>query len=298
MELRVLAYFLAVARERNISSAARFLHISQPALSTQIKALEDELGKKLLIRGSPGSRQITLTEEGILLRRRAEEILSLVRKTENEIAVSDTALTGEITIGAGETDIIRRFAVAAKELQRQGADIRYNIYSGNAQSVLENLDSGLIDFGLLFTGYDAKKYEGFTLPVSDFWGVLMRRDSPYAEKERITPEDLYNVPLIVSRQRTDDTRISSWLKKDMAQLNIVATYNLVFNASLLVEEGLGYALCFDKLINTAERNLKFVPLSPPLKSEAYIIWKRYQVLSKAAENFLATLRQVFEKEKA
>lgn len=182
MELRVLQYFLAVAREQSISGAAESLHLSQPTLSTQLKAMEDELGKQLLIRGTKGSRKVTLTEEGMILRKRAEEILSLVQKTEQEISNSDETIVGDVYIGTGETDIIRFMAKAAKKIQEQYPDIHYHISSGNAEYVLEYLDKGLIDFGLIYGTADPKKYESIPIPVKDIWGVLMRRDSPLAQK--------------------------------------------------------------------------------------------------------------------
>ena len=288
MELRVLRYFLAVAREQSISAAAESLHLTQPTLSTQLKALEEELGKQLLIRGSKGSRKVLLTEEGQILRKRAEEILSLVHRTEEEITCSEEVLVGDVYIGAGETDIVRLFARTATAIQKEHPDVHVHIFSGNADYVLENLDNGLIDFGLVFGEPDPQKYESLPISQRDSWGVLMRRDAPLAQKEHITPEDLWDKPLILSHQRGDDFR---WLKREESQLRIVATYNLVYNASLLVDEGLGYALCFDKLINTCGSSLCFRPCAPPLESSAHLVWKRYPVFSKAAKAFLACLQK-------
>ena len=294
MEFRLLEYFLAVAREQNITAAAKSLHISQPALSTQLRALEAELGKQLLIRGVKGSRKVILTEEGMILRKRAEEMISLMRRTEEEISGSDENIAGNIFIGAGETETVRLFAQVAKKIQQKYPDIRYHISSGNAEHVLEHLDKGLIDFGLLFTEIDTHKYEALPVPFTDTWGVLMRKEAPLSEKESIEPEDLWDKPLIVSHQQGDDTYLSRWLHKDEAELNIVATYNLLFNASLLVDEGLGYALCFDKLINTQGSGLCFRPFSPRLEAHGYIVWKKYQVFSKAADIFLRYLREMLE----
>lgn len=292
MELRVLQYFLAVAREQNISAAAQSLHISQPALSTQLKALEEELGKKLLIRGTKGSRKVILTDEGMILRKRAQEILSLVKRTEKEITRSEETIVGDVYIGTGETEIVRFFAKAAKDLQKRYPDIHYHISSGNAEYVLECLDKGLIDFGLLFANADPTRYNSIPIPVRDTWGVLMRRDSPLAEKEVITPEDIRDIPLIVSHQRGDSDYLPRWAKTDISKLNVVSTYNLVYNASLLVDEGLGYAVCLDKLINTTGSDLCFRPFSPKLEATACIVWKRYQIFSKAAETFLAHLQKL------
>ena len=292
MELRVLQYFLAVAREQNISSAAESLHLSQPTLSTQLKALENELGKQLLIRGTKGSRKVLLTEEGMLLRKRAEEILELVRMTESEISLSNEVIAGDVYIDTGESDLIRIFARAAKRIQEKYPDIHYHILSGNASFVQEHLDRGLIDFGVVYSPVDTSIYSTIKIPVHDTWGVLMRRDSPLAKKDAVQPQDLLDKPLILSAQKADAWPMSNWFGQDISKLNVVATYNLVFNASLLVEEGLGYAVCFDKLINVSgDSNLCFRPLSPTIEAKASIIWKRYQVLSKAAECFLNELKQ-------
>ena len=290
MELRTLHYFLTVAREQSISAAAESLHISQPALSTQLKGME-ELGKQLLIRGTKGSRKVVLTEEGMILRRRAEEILSLVQKAEEEITRSDETIVGDVVIGAGETDSVRLLAQAARGLQKQYPDIHYHISSGNAEYVLEYLDKGLIDFGLLFREPDPKKYEWLTLSRADVWGVLMRRDAPLAQKVAVRSEDLWELPLITSHQKGDDHHLAQWMGREIAELNVVATYNLVFNASLLVDEGLGYALCLDKLIHTKGTSLCFRPFSPPLEAPCHIAWKKYQIFSKAAGRFLQAVRE-------
>ena len=295
MELRVLQYFLAVAREQNISSAAESLHLSQPTLSTQLKALEGELGKQLLIRGTKGSRKVLLTEEGMLLRKRAEEILELVRMTEREISLSDEVIAGDVYIGTGESDMIRIFARAAKRIQEKYPDIHFHILSGNSAFVKEHLDRGLIDFGVVYSPVDTTVYSSIKVPIRDTWGVLMRKDSPLAQKDVIQPQDLWDKPLILSAQKTDAWPMSSWFGQDITRLNIVATYNLVFNASLLVEEGLGYAVCFDKLINVSgDSKLCFRPLSPKMEAEASIIWKRYQLLSKAAQKFMDCLKKSCE----
>lgn len=291
MELRVLQYFLAVAREQNISAAAESLHLSQPTLSTQLKALEKELGKQLLIRGMPGSRKVLLTEEGMLLRKRAEEILELVRMTESEISLSNEVIAGDVYIGTGESDMIRIFARTAKRIQEKYPDIHYHILSGNAAFVQEHLDRGLIDFGVVYGPVDPNVYSSIQVPLHDTWGVLMRKDSPLAEKKQIQPLDLWDKPLILSAQKADAWPMSNWFGRDIKRLNVVATYNLVFNASLLVEEGLGYAICFDKLINVSGNSpLCFRPLSPTMEAEASIIWKRYHIFSRAADCFLRELK--------
>ncbi len=293
MELRVLQYFRAVAREQSIIRAAESLHLSQPTLSTQIKAMEEELGKQLLIRGTKGSRKVTLTEEGMILRKRAEEILNLVQKTEREISLSDQIIVGDVYIGAGETDAIRIMAKAARELYKTYPGIHYHIASGNSDFVLEQLDKGLIDFGMIFGSIDHAKYNSIPLPYKDTWGVLMRKDSPLAEKETVSPEDLRDKPLIVSRQEADKGTLPTWIKSEIAEIEIVATYNLLFNASLMVEEGLGYAIGFDKIINTSGSSiLCFRPLSPKREAGMSIIWKKYQIFSKASEKFMEKINEL------
>ncbi len=292
MELRVLQYFLAIAREQSIIRAAESLHLSQPTLSIQIRAMEEELGKQLLIRGTKGSRKISLTEEGMILRKRAEEILDLVQKTEKEITLSDQVVVGDVYIGTGETDAVRLIARAAKSLYEIYPGIHYHIASGNAEFVLEQLEKGLIDFGIIFDTVDQSKYNTIKFPYRDIWGVLMRRDSPLAKKETVTPEDLWDKPLIISRQGNNAGSLAAWMGKEISELEIVATYNLLFNASLMVEEGLGYAIGFDKIINTSSSSLCFRALSPKKEAEMNIIWKKYQVFSKASEKFMMKLKEL------
>lgn len=290
MELRVLQYFLAVTREQSISGAAESLHLSQPTLSRQLKDMEEELGKQLFIRSN---RKITLTEEGMILRKRAEEIMELVKKTEDEITLSDNSIAGNITVGAGETDGIRFLARAAQAVQKDYPLVHFHIVSGDKASVTEDLDRGLIDFGLLFGDINTSKYEHLNVPFQDSFGVLMRRDSPLAEKETIAPEDLWDKPLIVSRQTIHDSALHTILGCGQEKLNVVASYNLLFNGSLMVDEGMGYAICFDKIINvTGNSNLCFRPLSAKAEVDMHIVWKKYQVFTKAAEKYLLQLQQM------
>lgn len=288
MEFRVLQYFLAVAREQSISGAAESLHLSQPTLSRQLKEMEEELGKQLLIRGN---RRVTLTEEGMILRKRAEEIVELVKKAENEISLSESVIAGDITVGAGETDGIRFLIKAADSLQKEYPLVHFHIVSGDMATVLEDLDRGLIDFGLIFGEVDTSKYEHISVPYNDVWGVLMRRDSPLAEKETISAEDLLDKPLIISRQAFQKAEFRDFFPCATDKLNIAATYNLLFNGSLMVEEGMGYAICFDKIINVSGKsNLCFRTLQPKIEASMSIIWKKYQVVTKAAEKFLQKLK--------
>ena len=293
MEFRVLQYFLAIAREETISQAAESLHITQPTLSRQMKGLEEQLGKQLFIRGN---RKINLTEEGILLRQRAEEIISLVEKTESEIMHSDTTISGDIYIGSGETEGMRILAKVIDTCHKEYPKIKFHLYSGNSQDVVEKIENGLIDFGVLIEPADISKYDFIKIPVKDKWGVLMRKDSPIASLKSITADTLKKLPLICSSQEIVKNEISGWLNDDYNKLNIVATYNLIYNASLLVEEGSGYALGLDKLINTSGNSkLCFIPLDPKLEVGLTLIWKKYHLFSKAASYFLNQLRKEINK---
>ena len=288
MELRVLRYFLAVAKEESITAASETLHVTQPTLSRQLMELEEEFGKKLFIRGN---RKITLTDKGILLRKRAEEIVELVEKTETEITASDEIINGDIYIGGGETDAMRIIAHIVKKLQEKYPQVKYHLFSGNADDVTERLDRGLLDFGVVIEPANIQKYDYLKLPATDTWGVLMRKDSPLAQNTVIKPKDLHNIPLLCSRQSMVGKGISQWIGKDFEKLDIVATYNLVYNASLMVEEGIGYALSLDKLVNTTGNSaLCFKPLEPKLEVGLNIVWKKSQVFSKAAKKFLEMLK--------
>lgn len=293
MELRVLRYFLAVAREETISGAAEAVHVTQPTLSRQMMDLEEELGKTLFLRGK---RKILLTEEGMFLRKRAQEIVDLVEKTESEFNEVEKDIGGEVWIGGGETDAMRLIARAARGLQAVYPHISYHLFSGNAEDVAERLDRGLVDFGVFVGSADLSKYDFIKLPVTDIWGVLMRKDSPLADKETIRPEDLLDLPLLCSRQPMVKNEISGWMGANYEKLNIVTTYNLLYNASLMVEEGMGYALCLDKIVRTFDDGpLCFRPLEPKLEVGLSIVWKKYQIFSKAAAKFLERLQKEFEK---
>lgn len=292
LDIRVLQYFLAVAREESITRAAETLHMTQPPLSRQLKDLENEVGKQLLIRGS---KKVTLTEDGMLLRKRAEEMVALMEKTKSELTSSVENISGEIYMGSGETEAVSTIAKVAKNLQEEYPLIRYHIYSGDAEHIIERLDKGLIDFGLLVEPFDIEKYDFIRLPVKDTWGVLMRKDSPLAEKESICAEDLWDKPLIISHQTTISNEMIAWLRKDISQLNIVATYDLLYNASRFVKMGFGYVIALDKLINTSgDSNLCFRPLYPASEAGLCIVWKKYQVFSRAAEQFLREIQKEFK----
>ena len=290
MELRVLRYFLAVAREESISDAAEFLHITQPTLSRQLMDLEEELGKQLLIRGKR-NRKIMLTEDGMRLRKRAEEIVALADKTEAEFLAGDEAVSGDVYIGCGESDAMHIIAKTAVKLRQDYPDIHFHLYSGNAEDVSERMEKGLLDFGIFITSANIDKYDYLKLPAYDTWGLIMRKSDKLAAKNFITPQDLEGLPLIMSRQALVQEDISRWGKKQIQNLNVVATYNLVYNAAIMTREGFGYTLTLDKLANTgSDSDLCFRPLKPELRINLNLVWKKYQIFSKASQKFLEYLK--------
>lgn len=290
MDIRVLRYFVTVAREGSITNAANFLHVTQPTLSRQLKELEEELGKTLFIRSTT---KIKLTKEGMLLRKRAEDILDMVEKTRDEFRSMDDITGGDIHIGCAETHAIKHIAKAAMALQERYPNIRYHLHSGNAGDVMERMDRGLLDYCLLGTPMDLTKYNYITLPAKEPWGVTMRKDSPLAAKKSIRASDLAKLPLICSRQALDH-ELGDWFGEKLDTLRIVATYNLFFNASIMVEEGLGYMLSWGSLAPTGgESPLAFRPLAPRLESGLCIAWKKYQVFSRASELFLEEIKSRF-----
>lgn len=285
MDIRVLRYFLAVAREQSFSLAAQRLYLSQPTLSRQLRELEEELGKKLLIRGNKG---VTLTEEGMMLRKRAEEIVELLDKTEQEVRNSSDHVSGKIYIGAGETYAIKLIADTARKLQEDHPGIDYSIYSADGTDVLERLDKGLLDFGLIFQHPDAAKYESIEIPLKDTWGVLVRKDHELAGASSLKLEELKDYPLIIPRQPNHNTMISDLVMKHAPDAHIAAEYNLVYNASVLVDEGLGCAVTFDRLINTSGNSrVCFIPFEPKIEAACSFVWKRYSIFTKPAEVFLS-----------
>ena len=287
MEIRVLRYFLEVAREGNITRSAAYLHISQPTLSRQLKELEEELGKKLFVRSN---YSVKLTEEGMLLRKRAEDILDMVDKTTEEFKALDEINGGDIRIGCAESDGIKYVARAAKNLHRRYPNIRYHIYSSGTEAVNERLDRGLLDFAVIVQEVDLSRYNYLRLPVQDAWGVLMRKDDPLAQRETIQAGDLRNLPLICSRQALEEEMVK-WFGDELEKLNIVATYDLMYNASILTREGLGYTIGFQNLVDTgADSELCVRPLEPPLASPMYLIWKKYQVFTPVASLLLEELK--------
>ncbi|MDG2979253.1 LysR family transcriptional regulator [Latilactobacillus curvatus] len=285
MDLRVLNYFLTVAQERTISKAAAVLHLSQPTLSKQLKDLETELGVQLFTRGN---REITLTTDGVYLQKRGREILSLVDATTNNLT-HNQVVSGIISIGAGETQAFQLIAVIINDLRQRYPDINLQLFSGTADEVKERIDQGLLDFGLVIDPVDKQRYEFVRLPVSDHWGVLVADDHPIAAHSTVDAATLAQYPLLISGQSLVCQQISNWFGANLDQLDVVGTYTLLYNASLLVKTSNNAALCIDGIINTKENGLKFIPLNPPLTVNTNIIWKKGQVFSSASQVFKEAL---------
>lgn len=287
MELRVLKYFIAVAREESMTRAADILHVTQPTLSKQIKDLEDEIGKKLFNRTNYA---IKLTAEGEILYKRALDIVNLADDTVEELKAMTEATGGNVNIGAAETDSIKYLARIIKQLQQECAGIIVSIYSGDSESVEYKLDKGQLDFALVVRDFDLNKYNFIELPYKDTYGLICRSDNPLCKKNKITFDDMINEPIIVSRQSlAHDLR--KWAGERVDELTIAATGDIPFNLSLLVKEGIGSLLCFDKIINTTETsNLRYIPLDPPMLSPLYIIWKKNAELTPPARKLMERFR--------
>lgn len=294
MEIRVLRYFLAVAQEGSVTRAARALHLTQPTLSRQIRELEEELGQTLFSRGG---RELSLTREGLLLRQRAEEIVGLAEITEKEFrSLGEKTVSGDLSLGCGESKVLSFVTDALKVLQDEHPLIIPHFFSGNGEIVMDRLDKGLLDFAVLMGAENTERYSSLPLPNHDTWGLLMDKDDPMAQKKAITAEDLLDIPLILSSQSLSRDELSGWLGFPMSRLHIAATYTLLFNGSLMVRSGLGYALCFDHIAPSGKDSpFAFRPLSPLLTSPLSLVWKKHQILSAPAEAFLAKIREAGEK---
>lgn len=287
IETRLLQYFLAVAEEQSITKAAEYLHISQPTLSKQMMDLEEALGRQLLVRGR---KKITLTEEGTFLRGRAQEIISLMDKTESAFRENEQSISGDVYIGCGEHRSTFTIMQIIRSIQEEYPDIRFHFFSSNADAIIERLDKGLLDMGFLLEPEITPRYDYKKLPLREAWGILMRKDSPLADRKEISFAELADLPLIMPSQTSNNHRLTVFFADAMTDPHIVSTYNLIYNAGLMVEAGIGYALCIDELINTAGSHpLTFRPLSPELYSNVYLFTKKYQVFSKAAKLFLSRL---------
>ncbi|MBR4234435.1 MAG: LysR family transcriptional regulator [Clostridia bacterium] len=290
MEIRTLRYFLAVAREENMTRAADMLHVTQPTLSKALKALEDELGKKLFTRHS---FSIALTEEGVLLRDRAEDLITMADKIEKEFLSLDDISGGELYLGLAESRQIRYLAREIHALKEKVPSLRYHITSGDTEQVTEKLDKGLLDFAVLCETPDARKYAAIAFPEPDVWGAVMPSDSPLAQRETITVDDLVGQRLFTSEQSWKND-ISAWCGERIRELTLEGSFRLSYNASVFVREGLGLQLTFAHLVDTSPASgLVFRPLYPRLETKLYLVWNKYQAFTPVAERFLSQVRASF-----
>ena len=295
MEFRTLRYFIAIADAGSITTAADILHVTQPTLSGQMKELEEELGKKLFSRAKKGSRRLELTEEGLILRRRADEILEIVRKTELEISSEGGAVKGDVYIGMGEAGSLERIIRIIDSIQAEHPGIRFHFYSGNAEDIEYRIGRGLLDFGIIFGRKASEGFSSLTINEKEVWGVLMRFDSPLAALREITPRNLMEKPLVISEQAGFLHRLLKWAGSAFEKFQITATYNLINNASLMAKSGGKYVIGYGSIINTENSGLAFRPLSPEISDNLSIIWKG-QPLTKAAAVFLDKMKESFEED--
>lgn len=281
MELRVLSYFLMVAREENITKAAQLLHVTQPTLSRQLMQLEEELGVKLFERSS---HSINLTDDGVLLKRRAQELVSLAEKTKQDFLRQEENLTGEIAIGGGELLSIDYFSGLLSSFREKHPLVRYDFYSGNVDNVKDYIERGLLDLGILIEPVDIRKYDFLRMPTNEEWGVLVRKDSDLAKKEFIQPEDLTDLPLIVPKGSLINNEIKNWFGDIHDRLEFAATYNLLYNAAIMVQKRIGVAVCIR--LHSMYENLCYIPLSPKLEAGSVLVWKKDQPFSPATSAFI------------
>lgn len=286
MEIRVLRYFLIVAREENITKASQLLHITQPTLSRQLIQLEEELGVKLFHRSR---HNISLTEDGLLLRRRAQEIVSLADKTIDGFSSNQHEIAGEISIGAGEFLSIECLCQMMNTFRENNPLIHFDMHSDNTEGIEERIEKGLLDFGILSSGIDISKYGFVHLPHQERWGILTRKDSILANKKVVELSDLDQVPMIIPKKMNQQSEIVRWFKEGLDSLEIVATYNLLYNAAMMVSSGMGIALCI-QLASTYE-DLCFIPLAPSLHTETLLIWKKNQTLTPSVSAFIEHLKK-------
>lgn len=296
MELRTIKYFLTIAEKENITSAAKVLHITQPTLSRQMTDLEEELGTTLFVRTN---RNTLLTEDGILFKQRAEDILALVEKTENEFHIPTNSVYGNINIGSVETEAMHIIINTIKNLHKGYPDIKYNFYNGNSNELMERLNNGLLDFCLRFGSVNEEQYNFLHLPAIDTTGVVMRKDSPYANLEGITLEHLKEMPLIISARFSGETITFERQPKeyyDLKNFNIIGTFNQIYNALLMVRSGICNAISIGSPLHISkDSELCFIPFSPPITITSSIIWKKHQILSKANRVFISELKSQVSK---
>lgn len=288
MELRVLRYFLMAAREENITKAANLLHITQPTLSRQLMQLEEELGVKLFHRGK---YHIVLTDEGMLLRRRAQEMIELEEKTKREFSKDGAQLAGEIAIGCGETRNMTFLSKKMAEFRRLHPLVHYDIYSATADDIKERMEKGILDIALLMEPVDIGKYEFVRMPQREQWGALVCADSPLADKETLSPDDLTGQPIIIAKRESVQNELANWFGDTYDKMEIAATYNLILNAANMVRNGVGAALCFQ--LDNRYDDLRFIPLRPRLETGAVLAWKKNQTFSETSSQFIQFIKNSF-----
>lgn len=281
MELRVLNYFLAIAREENFTKAAQQLHVTQPTLSRQIADLEQELGVKLFVRSN---HNILLTEDGMILKRRAQEILSLADKTKRDLMQKEEALSGTISIGSGEFRSTEYLAKIIAAFRKKYPNVKYEIYSGNANNIRDYIERGFLDIGLMSEPVDMRKYNFVNMPIKELWGVFVPSDSPLSEKKSITPEDLKGISVVTATGDFNQSRIGKWLGDYREQVEIAATANLPYNEAVLAKENIGVMLSIN--LNCTYENLKFIPLRPVLEISTVLGWKKEQIFSATTSIFI------------
>lgn len=290
MEIRTLRYFLAVAREENMSRAAEQLHVTQPTLSKALKSLEDELGKKLFTRHS---FSISLTEEGVLLRNRAEDLVTMADKIEREFLSLDEITGGDIYFGLAESYQIRYLAREIRTFKKAYPNLHYHITSGDTEQVTEKMDKGLLDFAVICESPNERKYHHILFPESDYFGAVMPMDSELAKKDCITADDLAGLPLFCSEQSWEND-IRPWAEDRFSSLCLEGSFRLAYNGSLFAREGLGVLLTLNDLIDTSPKSgLAFRPLYPHLEMKMYLIWNKYQSFTPIAERFLKQIQSSF-----
>ncbi len=291
MDIRILKYFLMVAREESITRAAEVLHITQPTLSRQLTQLEEEVGSKLFIRGT---RKIVLTGEGMLLCRRAREIADLMDKTEMELAASQQLVEGCVSIGSGELAAVGRLAGLIDSFREKYPMVTYDLFTATADQVKERMESGLIDIGLLLEPVDVDKYEYVRLNIREKWVAVMRPNDPFAKKAFVTAEDLAKVPIIMARRSNVESELGNWFGEYYKDLNVVFHSNLPSNGAVMVQQGLGYALTVEGISDFLWDKGKICvrPLHPVLEASSVLAWKRQQPFGRAAQKFIEHVRAV------
>ena len=290
MEIRVLRYFLMTAREENITRAAELLHITQPTLSRQLMQLEEELGTKLFERSS---HSIRLTEDGMLLRRRAQELVQLADSVEKEFRHSKEEMSGTISIGSGETGSMQELAEIIRDFQEKYPLVQYDLYTATADEIKERIDKGLLDIGLLTEPVDIMKYSFIRMKRKEKWGILVRRDSKLAEKTSIGPSDLLDVPVFLAHRALVKNEIEGWFGDYYDQVQIAGTYNLINNAAVMVRNHIGVAFCFQ--LQSQFDDLTYIPIEPQIETGAVIVWKKAQIVSRTTHQFISFLKESREK---